>query len=343
MGLTLIQWTDRTWSPLRVRVRQDAAAIAEKKGYTSLIHIAARMAGHVGPHCERVSSGCINCYAESGNHRCLPVNGTGLPYDRRARDLVDPFVDQNILGQPLSWKKPCKVFVENQSDLFGEWVELRMIDEVFAMMAMCPHITFQVLTKRAATMLEYLIAERTPEGIMENMRAHGIPAAAIRWPLPNVWIGVSAEDQKTWDDRTAFLETSPAAVRFISLEPQLAYVDVAPVLRRNNINWLIQGGESGAGARPFDIAWPRHAAAQCKASGVALFVKQLGAIPMMDESHWYQEINHPGGVHIPLKPKNAKHLPAGFVPLAFADRKGGDWDEWPPILRVRDFPILGAR
>src|SRR5258708_25071222 len=96
-----IEWTDASWSPIRARVKPDAGQIAADKCYISLVHIADRMAGHVGPHCEPVSPGCDNCYSEANNGRCLPSNGTGLPFDRRARDLVDIFVDENILPQPL--------------------------------------------------------------------------------------------------------------------------------------------------------------------------------------------------------------------------------------------------
>ena len=201
---TGIEWTDSTWSPIRVRVRQDAAQIAREKGYTSLVQIAEKMAGRVGQHCEHVSPGCEHCYAEANNHRCLPSNGTGLPYDRRSRDLVETFVDEKVLLQPLKWKpvyikdekielecakcgmvgstgdfypkgnarcprcnsaghyralfptRPRRIFVENQSDLFGEWVTDEMLDKVFAVMALCPQHIFQVLTKRPARMLEYL-------------------------------------------------------------------------------------------------------------------------------------------------------------------------------------------
>lgn len=88
-----IEWTDSTWSPIRVRVKADAAVIARDKGYIGLIEIAEKMAGHVGQHCEHVSPGCLHCYAETNNHRCLPGNGTGFPYDRRSRDLVTAFID----------------------------------------------------------------------------------------------------------------------------------------------------------------------------------------------------------------------------------------------------------
>src|SRR5208283_1635768 len=125
---TDIEWTDSTWSPIRVRVRPDAAAIAQAKGYLSLIQIAEKMAGHVGQHCEHVSPGCEHCYAETNNHRCLPANGTGLPYDRRSRHLIEAFIDEKVLLQPLRWgalrtkspglicERPRRIFVENQSD-----------------------------------------------------------------------------------------------------------------------------------------------------------------------------------------------------------------------------------
>ena len=147
---TGISWTDSTWSPLRVRVKNDAPDIAKAKGYISLVRIAEKMVGHVGPHCEHVSEGCRECYSGTNNHRCLPANGTGLPFDRRSRDLVDPFIDEKILAQPMHWKGGRKIFVENQSDLFGEWVPEEDIDQVFAVMALCPqHISGAYETPRA--------------------------------------------------------------------------------------------------------------------------------------------------------------------------------------------------
>jgi protein gp37 len=152
MGKSSIEWTDYTWSPIRARVKVDAGEIAATNGFHSLVHIATKMAGHVGPHCEHVSPGCELCYSGTNNHRCLPANGTGLPFDRRSRDLVDVYLDEKILLQPLKWKTPRKCFVENQSDLFGEFVPDELIDRVFAVMALTRHITYQVLTKRAERM-----------------------------------------------------------------------------------------------------------------------------------------------------------------------------------------------
>ena len=114
---TGIEWTDATWSPLRARVKPDAAEIARAKGYRSLVQIAEKMVGRAGPHCEHKSDGCNHCYSGTNNGRCLPSNGTGLPFDRRSRDLIETFVDENILLQPLKWAAPRKIFVENQSDL----------------------------------------------------------------------------------------------------------------------------------------------------------------------------------------------------------------------------------
>jgi protein gp37 len=242
MGDTSIQWTDKTWSPIRSRVRTDAAAIARRLKYSSLIEIGEKMAGRVGPHCEVVSDGCKNCYSRVNNARCLPANGTGLPFDRRSRELVETFVDEHILRNPLDWKKPLKVFVENQSDLFGEWVTDEQIDHVFAVMALCPQHTFQVLTKRPERMLRWFHHARVESpGIRERVWsvAQMMPGydpehpkfirtganAFATWPLPNVWLGVSVEDQETADARIPLLLQTPAAKRFVSYEPALGPVD----------------------------------------------------------------------------------------------------------------------
>src|ERR1035438_9884259 len=149
-----IEGTESTWTPIRARVRADAKEIALAKGYTSLLPVI--QPGRVGPHCQKVSPGCARCYSETNNERCLTHNGTGLPFDRRSRDLVEMFVDEKILMQPLHWKKPRRVFVCSQTDLFAEFVTDEMIDRVFAVMGLCPQHTFQVLTKRAERMIEYM-------------------------------------------------------------------------------------------------------------------------------------------------------------------------------------------
>ena len=333
MGDTKIQWTDKSWSPLRVRVREDALETAKAHGWKSLVQILeARKpngelrvpVGRSGPHCEHVSAGCVNCYAETNNGRCLPANGTGLPFDRRSRDLVNPYVDEKILLWPFQWKSPQRIFVENQSDLFAEWNTDEMIDLVFAVMAMCPRHTFQCLTKRPERMLDYMT--RWTDGRVQKVflaacnhlkSSPGTAAAAVKvWPLPNVWLAISCEDQKTADERSAILRQVPAALRFISQEPQLAPIDWKPG-SLDGISWLIQGGESGPGARPFDVAWARSTRDQCKAFGVAFFLKQYGARPLQS------------------LPGDFRAQPL-FPPLK--DRKGGLMEEWSPDLRIREFP-----
>jgi protein gp37 len=146
------------------------------------------------------------------------------------------------------------------------------------------------------------------------------------WPLPNVWLGVSVEDQKTADERIPLLLKTPAAVRFVSYEPALGPVDFERWVDRttdgSGIDWLIIGGESGPGARPCDIEWIRSAVRQCKAAGVAVFMKQLGAKP--GKSIRAPDSDHSGRDY--------------WEPIKLKSRKGGDPTEWPADLRVREFP-----
>lgn len=342
---TAISWTDATWTPIRARVKPDAAAIAEQKGYGSLVQIAKDMAGRVGPHCEHASPGCQNCYSETNNSRCLPSNGTDLPFDRRSRDLVDIHLDEDILLQPLRWKKGRRIFVCSQTDLFGEFVPDELIDRVFAVMALCPQHTFQVLTKRADRMAAYL-AERwiVPGSVREwagaLARVHKsivamlptLPARLLnaissrldaeypdsegegflrRWPLPNVWLGVSVEDQRRADERIPHLLRTPAAVRFLSCEPLLEGIDIRrylecpscadpeshrpkPCLCGKLVDWVIAGAESGPGARPCSEDWIRSLRDQCQAAGTAFFYKQWAVngrkvdTPELDGKRWVE-------------------------------------------------------
>lgn len=316
-----IEWTDASWTPIRARVKPDAAEIAKAKGYTSLIQIAGKMSGHVGPHCEKVSPGCEHCYSEHANSRCLPKNGTGLPFDRRSRDLVDIEIDEKILMQPLHWREPRKVFVCSQTDLFGEFVPDELIDRVFALMALSRQHTFQVLTKRASRMRDYLLSRKTssrwwkaacPRGYAFDFQSplDGGTYSLLPFPLPNVWLGVSCEDQQRADERIRDLLETPAAVRFVSAEPLLGSVDLTripckdqPWITRNSltgrfdnvpfetplgarimiavdtkprIDWVIVGGESGPGARPMHPDWVRQIRDDCQAAKVPFFFKQWG-------------------------------------------------------------------
>lgn len=341
-----ISWTDATWNPVRVRV-------GERWGY----------------HCERVSPGCQRCYAERMNGRMLPAWGTGLDYNALSRELVEVFLDEDELRKPLTWRKPRKVFVESMSDLFGAWVPDEMIDRVFAVMAVCPQHTFQVLTKRAERMREWLTNDGTEDD--ESMRdrmddaACGLGVGAChanmhppeRWPLPNVWLGVSVEDQQRADERIPLLLQTPAAVRWVSVEPMLGPVDLQRYLpgRVNphwsgraddsprsdwGIDWAVIGGESGPGARPFDVAAARRLKRQCQDTGVPVFWKQFGAFPVEEPcSQWHWEYGGSIGRTARFSAVDPMHPATGNWRVHFKDRAGADPAEWPEWARVQQFPV----
>lgn len=284
-----IEWTDASWNPIRARNKAT---------------------GKSGWHCEHVTTGCENCYAEPINKRL----GSGLPFKPGHRRDIEIFLDQKMLTQPLRWKKPRKIFVGSMTDLFGSFVPDDMIDKMFAVMALCPQHTFQVLTKRSDRMRQYLSAARAHpvalEALAITLDAHSYDRVSMvgrgviirgdvahlkLWPLPNVWVGVSAENQDTANQRIPDLVGTPAAVRFISAEPLFGPIDLerlscfragAPInvldsrMRLNNqpmhIDWIIVGGESGPKARPMHPDWARSLRDQCKAAGTAFFFKQWG-------------------------------------------------------------------
>lgn len=340
MGSTSsIEWTDSTWSPIRARLRPDALAIAKRKGYDSLVQIltAKKKDGSprvipgqsVGPHCERVSPGCEGCYSEANNHRCLPHNGTGLPFDRRSRDLVEIFVDQKILTEPLRWRKPRIIFVESQADLYGEWVTDEMIDQVKAVEALAPQHFFLELTKRAERMRAYssrLLLD--PSYLWLAADLLDIPLRLVPetvqpepYPLRNVWLGVSVEDQQRADERIPYLLRTPAALRYVSYEPALGPVDCTSLpsasgigryldalsnagvdpgaLISNKLDWLIAGGQSGVNANPSHPDWFRSVRDQCAEAGVPFLFKQWGAHCECDQlpDHTAREVDAAGEGH----------------------------------------------
>lgn len=152
----------------------------------------------------------------------------------------------------------------------------------------------------------------------------GYDSSTCPFPLPNVWLGVSVEDQKRADERIPHLLRTPAAVRFLSIEPMLEEIRG---INLEGIDWVICGGESGANARPFDLGWARSLRDQCKAAGVAFFMKQAGSLP-----HDGEKVLYGVGPYGPAK--------EGLEPvwLDLKDRKGGDPAEWPEDLRVQEVP-----
>jgi protein gp37 len=247
---TRIEWTDATWNPVT--------------------------------GCTKVSDGCKHCYAERQWAR-LAANPATRYHGRKFTDVQE---HGDILDQPLRWKKPRRIFVDGMSDLFHPDVSDRFIADVFGVMAACPQHTFQVLTKRPERMRKLIGA-----GCMGRFESDAEEAAALYtdalpdWPLPNVWLGVSVEDQATADERIPLLLDTPAAVRWVSCEPLLGPVDLRPYLdwsfafadmSRPDLDWVVVGGESGPKARPIHPDWVRSLRDQCAAADVPFLFKQWG-------------------------------------------------------------------
>jgi protein gp37 len=216
--------------------------------------------------------GCLNCYAARLNARNLPnlkSPTTGEPFARilesgpRWTGKVE--VIPSTLELPLRWKQPQRIFVNSQSDLFHEDLTFEEIDRILAVMAQAPQHTYKVLTKRPEIAVRYFALKTGP---------------AIQQVLRRLWLGVSAEDQKTADVRVPPLLTLPAAIRFLSYEPALGALQLQHFLdsnaREHRIDWVIAGGESGPSARPAHPDWFRSSRDQCAAAGVPFFFKQNG-------------------------------------------------------------------
>ncbi len=355
MGVkTEISWTESTWNPVR--------------------------------GCSIVSPGCHNCYAMRVAAR---FSAKGEPYEGLAKFSSVKRLPQwtgkvrlvrEHLADPMRWTRPRRVFVNSMSDLFHEALSNEDIGAVFGVMAASPKHSFQILTKRAMRMFEWFnwikmkaialrekhfnmtLAECTSELCWQlalkhvDMPTHG---SSWSWPLTNVWLGVSAENQECANERIPKLLRTPAAVRFVSYEPALGLLDIAPWLGRrcrwdgpepahwlgshfsascandehqtDGLDWIIVGGESGPGARPFNVEWARSVVKEGKAANVAVFVKQLGAHVrtdgMQQPGEWW--------------PKQDKMVDDGYGGFRkhLDDRKGANMKEWPQDLRVRAFPL----
>ncbi|GAA5073665.1 phage Gp37/Gp68 family protein [Roseibacterium beibuensis] len=281
--MTKIEWTEKTWNPI------------------------------VG--CSVVSPGCTNCYAMKLAPKLAANPATphyaGTVESSRAGPVWTGKValaSDDALTAPLRRRKPTMYFVSSMGDLFHEAVPDEWIDRVFAVMALAPQHTFQVLTKRAARMRAYITDREDREiGRAQDRQLTGPHPVPV---LPNVWLGVSAEDQTRADERIPDLLATPAAVRFVSCEPLLGPVDLTSIpgtsededgkldvwwdvltgvaydewgtelsaqhWQDTGLDWVIVGGESGRGARPMHPDWPRAIRDQCAAAGVPFFFKQWG-------------------------------------------------------------------
>lgn len=283
---TRIEWTDATWNPIT--------------------------------GCSVVSPGCTNCYAMrlAGARLQHHPSRAGLTRATKARPVWtgDVRFNEQWLDQPLRWKRPRRIFVCAHGDLFHESIPIEWIDKVFAVMALTPQHTFQVLTKRPERMRRYFDGRRRsklrvsdalailPHGKSEDEHDAACEALdlfdVLGKPQPNIWLGVSVEDQARADERIPLLLDTPAAVRWISAEPLLGPVDLtnldptghakvakahgwSAIWKGNSIgrpwlDWVVAGGESGPGARPMHPDWARSLRDQCQAASVAFHFKQWG-------------------------------------------------------------------
>lgn len=255
--------------------------------------------------CSRVSPGCAHCYAATLAPRLARMGQRGytelpwVPENAAANVMLHP----DRLDRPLRWTRPRLIFVNSMSDLFHEQVPDEFIDQVFAVMALSPRHTFQILTKRPERMRAW-VQEWSDDGQWRECSVV-IDGPALTfgmgggdrfdnevrrpWPLPNVWLGTSVENETWAERRIPELLATPAAVRFLSCEPLLGPVDLTAIPRIraegfmrpldgrfNRIDWVIAGGESGPGHRPMDPDWVRSLRDQCADAGVPFFLKQLG-------------------------------------------------------------------
>jgi len=365
--------------------------------------------------CSRVSEGCRHCYAERIAAR---FSGPGKVFEGFARRVAGtPRWTGKVelipekLAEPLRWRSPRTVFVNSMSDLFHERLSDLAIASVFGVMAAAREHTFLILTKRPERAAEWFqwaagypagtpdcLCQREAYKLGVKIPLHGVKGTlkCYPWPLLNVLVGTSVEDQPTADERIPHLLRCPVAGRFVSYEPALAgpvdfgfqsatcsccprwpsrwvflprpvrgdfhwsNIEAAAGFHRAESNphgalsirtehgllgvkpaefgclprldWIIVGGESGPGARPFDLAWARSTVEQCRAAGVPVFVKQVGARPCHGEGEGFPHA--PGDV---AKPRTVGDGEGRYF-VTLRDRKGGDWNEWPEDLRVREFP-----
>lgn len=303
---TKIEWTDATWNPI------------------------------VG--CKVTTPGCTNCYAmklAGGRMRNHPTR-RGLTVETRGGPVWNGDVRFNEaeLLKPLSWSRPRRIFGIAHGDLFYEGVPTEWVDKVFAVAALSPRHTLQLLTKRVDRMRAYLTDRRTPRRIARSCVDLAIdgkvgfsddwPVLSIgpvddpdditlqRWPLPNVWLGASVEDQPRADQRREDLRAIAAAAHltWVSYEPALGPVDWAGW---EFIKWLVSGGESGGDARPTNPDWHRAARDFCGAWFIAFLFKQWGE---------YRPTSDAGGPYMMHVGKKA----------AGRQLDGVTWDQYPGDL-----------
>lgn len=315
MGRTSIQWCDHSINPFRARNKAT---------------------GKVGHFCVKISAGCRGCYSSKMQNPFL----TQLEFIATNRPKVDLFIEERALDEVWSRKKPTRYFWCDMTDMFLEDYPDEWIAQCFAVMAVTHWHTHLVLTKRAERLCSLLNSEQFRDEVqmyidvmaMDLVNPHERRSGDLRatapdvldgyWPLPNVHVGVSVEDETNQKARVPLLQRTPAARRFISQEPQIGPIHWDDE-SLTGISQVIVGGESGPKARPFNLRWAYATIAACSLRGISCFIKQLGRFPGVPSCASF-DCTHPDCDITWLKLKDKTH--------------GGDIEEWPEQLRVREFP-----
>jgi protein gp37 len=348
---TSIEWTDFSANPLKLR----------------------DLSGRVVWGCVHASPGCVNCYAETLARRYR----RGEAFTAQNMNGLTPFLSEDELRRMLTYKPAAgkRCFVGDMTDVFGEWVPDALLDQMFAVFAIRSDVAWQVLTKRSDRLRAYMAHPEREAYWMDAaawaLETLGVLDGSVKgsrpeldvifrrtepWlPLPNVWLGVSCEDQRRADERIPALLETPAAVRFVSAEPLLGPIDMHEYLDwwggpAYSVSWVIVGGESGPNSRRCDRAWVQSIVEQCASAKVPAFVKQLGSNVIDrndagfmgdDETAWPEEIAERDAVEHDLDGTRDGYQGAP-VRVRLKSGKGGDPAEWPEVLRVREFPTVTA-
>jgi len=362
---TKIEWTETTWNPTRgcSRVSEGCRHCYAEQQAARIVRMAK---GKPSPYDGLVS---VRSMVSGLRYTCVTAAGS---YDE-PRWTGKVVLDPNKLAEPLRWRHPREIFVNSMSDLFHESLSNEQIAAVFGVMAACPQHTFQVLTKRAKRMRKWFewaeehgdghdMMRFGPSALLTcaweasagdvwgddddgrpNHKLLDLPNAATygtSWPLPNVWIGVSVENQEAADERIPHLLATPAAVRFLSCEPLLGLVDLRRV-RPNpipidaltgrwsvpqrdgstqdpRVHWVIAGCESGPGARPCATAWLRDLRDQCADADVPYFLKQANPWAWVegDRSPGHRDDDRSGAISAGV---GSKRKPGGVIGAPYLD------------------------
>jgi protein gp37 len=337
--MTNIEWCDITANPIHL-IREDGS--------------------NGGHFCQKLSPGCLNCYAEEINQSNYFGFASHLPYSGKPPENL--IFDDEVMRKLVNMRSSKTIFLCSMTDLFGNWIPSEWIYKAFAYMAIASQHKFLVLTKRPERMKDILRCggkQRIRRDAVDVGRSMGLEPRRYEsfetcdfdWPLANVGLGTSIENQQVAGDRATDLLDCPAAMRFLSCEPLLEELNLVSYKRNggsynyllntwephksgaggavaggrispfynDGINWIICGGESGSGVRPCHIDWIRSLVQQCQQTKTAVFVKQWG-------SHAINSTPYIDGVvqsHFRVKLKS---------------RKGGDISEFPADLQIRQFP-----